>query len=303
MAGKDARAMPKRYASIYPSSPLLASSGLTRPEAADLMTVAWFQAAPDRMPEEVFGEHHVLLNLNPEPHRVQNRRDGVLHDFTYRQHEIVVTPAGMRSGWRWFATSDVIVVTLDPAKVAGFAERELGLLLTDRQLADLRVFHDPDLCRAGEMIRDTLETNDLASAVMFESLARVFLVKLLQRYGTSHAESAELSARFTARHFRRVIDYIRTHLDDSVTLDDLAREAAMSPSHFSRVFRQTLGKTPMQYVLNYRIEQAARMMADPARPLGDIAMACGFADQAHFSRSFKQVMGEAPRAWRAKLTG
>lgn len=293
--------MPRRYASVYPAPPLLASSGLTRPEAADLMTVAWFQADPSRMPEQVFDEHHVLLNLNPAPHRVQNWRDGELHDFTYRQHEIVVTPAGMRSGWRWYVRSDVIVVTLDPDKVAGFAERELGMLLSGQQLADLRVFHDPDLCQAGEMIRDTLETNDLASAVMFESLARVFLVKLLQRYGNTEAASAGLAARLTARRFRRVIDFIRAHLDRSITLDDLAGEAAMSPSHFARVFRETMGKTPMQYVLNYRIEQAARMMSDPTRSLGEIALACGFADQAHFSRSFKQVMGEAPRNWRAKL--
>ena len=73
----------------------------------------------------------------------------------------------------------------------------------------------------------------------------------------------------------------------------------MSPSHFARVFKETLGSTPMQYVLAYRIEQAMKMMADPARPLSDIALACGFADQAHFSRSFKQVTGQTPRAFRA----
>lgn len=294
--------MPRRYQDIYPSLPLLNSEAQTHISAAALMSVRYFQAAPDEMPEDVFAEHHVLLNLRDAPHRVQNRRDGVLHDFTFHKHEIVVTPAGMRSGWRWFATSDVIVVTLDPEMVGRFAQSELGLLLDPQQFRDLPLFSDPDLCAAGVMLRDALEDDSLTSGVMFEALSRVLLVKLLQRYGQRRAEDADLSARFTAQHYNRVLTHIRAHLDRTITVEHLSREAGMSPSHFSRVFKETLGTTPMQYVMAYRIEQAMKMMADPLRPLGDIALACGFADRAHFSRSFKQVTGRTPRAHRAALS-
>ena len=130
-------------------------------------------------------------------------------------------------------------------------------------------------------------------------MSRVFLVKLLQRYGAQRPEDLALSARFTSNHFKRVLAFIRANLDRTISVDDLAREAGMSASHFGRVFKETLGETPMQYVLAYRIEQATAMMADPVRPLGDIAVACGFADQAHFSRSFKQITGQTPRAYRS----
>ena len=290
--------MPRRYADIYPSLPLINSEAMAHVSAASLMSLRYFQADPDTMPEEVFAEHHVLLNLNPTPHRVQNWRDGELRDFTYHLHEIIVTPAGMRSGWRWFAKSDVIVVTLDPQKVAAFAQRELGLILDRQQLVDLPQFTDPDLCQAGVMLRDALESDDLSSGVMFEAMSRVFLVKLLQKYGKQRAEELALSARFTSDHFHRVLAYIRANLDQTITVDDLAREVAMSPSHFGRVFKETLGETPMQYVLAYRIEQAVDMMAEKSTPLGEIALACGFADQAHFSRSFKQIIGQTPRAFR-----
>ncbi len=290
--------MPRRYEEIYPSLPLLNSDELEHTSAAALMSVRYFQAEPDRMPEEVFSEHHVLLNLQDQPHRVQNMRDGEMRDFTFRKNDIVVTPAGMRSGWRWFAKSDVIVVTLDPEKVERFAQTELSMLLDAQQFRDLPLFSDADLCAAGVMLRDALESDDISSGVMFEAMSRVLLVKLLQRYGQRRPEDVALSARFTSAHYNRVLAHIRARLDRTIRLDDLAAEAGMSSSHFSRVFRETLGSSPMQYVMAYRIEQAMKMMQDTARPLGDIALACGFADQAHFSRSFKQLTGQTPRGYR-----
>ncbi len=294
--------MPKRYVDIYPSAPVLNSDAMEHVSAAALMSVRYFQAEPDTMPEDVFAEHHVLLNLCETPHRVQNRRDGELRDFTFYKDEIIVTPAGVRSGWRWFGKSDVIVVTLEPERVEKFAQVELGMLLDAQQFADLPQFSDADLCSAGVMLRDALENDDITSGVMFEVMSRVLLVKLLQRYGQRRPEDVSLSARFTSAHYNRVLTYIRANLDKTITLDELASEVGMSPSHFGRVFKETVGETPMQYVLSYRVEQAIQMLDDPSLSLGKIAFACGFADQAHFSRSFKRITGKTPRQYRVSAT-
>ncbi|MDP5218025.1 AraC family transcriptional regulator [Ruegeria sp. 2205SS24-7] len=293
--------MPLKYEDIYPSEPLLNSDAMQRPSAAGLMSVRYFRAEPDRMPEDVFSEHHVLLNLQQNGHRVKNWRDGQLRDFIFRKDEVIVTPAGMRSGWQWYGQSDVIVITLHPGKVQHFAQAELGMLLAPEQFHDLPQFSDPDLCAAGVILRDALETDDMSSVVMFEAMSRVFLVKLLQKYGKRRTEEVELSARFTSQHYQRVLAYVQNRLDQTITVDQMASEAGMSPSHFARVFKETLGSTPMQYVMAFRIEQAMKMMEDAARPLGDIAFACGFSDQAHFTRSFKQVVGQTPRAYRATI--
>ncbi|MEM7731055.1 MAG: AraC family transcriptional regulator [Pseudomonadota bacterium] len=291
--------MPGRYRDIYPSLPLLDSDGIEHSSAAQLMSVQYFQAPPDEMPEDVFAEHHLLLNLRDKPHRVQNRRDGVMRDFMFHKNEIVMTPAGVRSGWRWFAQSDVIVVTLEPRAVERFAERELGLLLDEAQFRDLPQFLDADLCAAGVMLRDTLEAGDMSSAVMFEAMARVFLVKLLQRHGKRRPEAVAAAGRFTSAHHRRVLAHVRANLDRTIAVEDLAREVGMSPSSFARTFKEVIGRTPMQFVLSYRIEQALGMMDGAATPLGEVALACGFADQAHFSRSFKKLMGVTPSAYLA----
>ena len=295
--------MPAKYEDIYPSEPLLNSDATQRASAAALMSVRYFQAEPDQMPEDVFAEHHVLLNLQAVSHRVKNWRDGELRDFTFCKDEVIVTPAGIRSGWQWYGKSDVIVITLHPDKVKQFAQSELGMLLAPEQFHDLPLFSDPDLCAAGVILRDALQNDEMPSVVMFEAMSRVFLVKLLQKYGKRRAEEVELSARFTSRQYQRVLAFVQDRLDQTISVDQLASEAGMSPSHFARVFKETLGSTPMQYVMAFRIEQAMKMMEDQSRQLGDIALDCGFSDQAHFTRSFKQVVGQTPRAFRAAMKG
>lgn len=288
----------QKYQDVYPSSPILDSAKKARASAADLLTLEYFEAEPDAMPTQVFDQHHILLNLKEEPHRVENWRDGEHRDFTYRKHEIIVTPAGVESGWRWHSRSKVIVVTLDPGRFERFAQTEVGILLAEKQLKSLPQFEDPDICHAGVMLRDALASDERGSELIFESLARVFLVKLIQRYGLQE-EAYAFSKSFTARHYKRVLDFVARSYGRSILVEDLAREAALSPSHFAQLFKRTIGMSPMQFVMTYRVEQAKKKLANRETPLIDIAMSCGFADQAHFSRVFKQIAGESPSKYRA----
>ncbi len=289
-----------KYQDIYPSAPLLNSADRPRASAAELLTLEYFEAEPGSMPTQIFDQHHILLNLKEEPHRVENWRDGEHRDFTYRKNEIVVTPAGVESGWRWHITSSVIVVTLDPAKFERFAQTEVGILLADEQLESLPQFEDADICHAGVMLKDALASREQGSDLIFESLARVFLVKLIQKYGLKEADYA-FSRSFTAEHYRRVLDFVSQRYGEVIRVEDMAREAALSPSHFAQLFKQTIGLSPMQFVMTYRVEQARKRLAERDTPLIDIALACGFSDQAHFSRQFKQIEGETPSKYRARL--
>lgn len=290
-----------RYQEVYPSEALLRSFDVLRPRAAELLNLEFFEAEPAGMPTEVFAQHHLLLNLREEAHRVENWRDGQHRDFTYRLHEIVLTPAGVRSGWRWHARSKVIVITIEPDKLERFARSELGLILTERQLRNVPQAEDADLCASGLMLLDALRSRATGSEVVYESLARVFLVMLLQRYGEERHEALEFGGGFTARHYKRVLDFVEANYAQPITIEQMAAEAGLSPAHFSRLFKQVIGDSPYQFVMDYRVEQAKKMLADRERPLIDVALACGFADQPHFGRVFKKLTGATPKAFRAAL--
>lgn len=286
------------YQDVYPSEAVLRSFDVVRPRAAELLNLEYFEAEPARMPHEIFVQHHVLLNLRETPMRVENWRNSTHRDFIYLPGEVVVTPAGVRSGWHWHERSKVIVITIVPAMLDRFATSELGLILGSRQLRDTPQAPDVDLCQSGVMLLDALRHRGAGSEVMYESLARIFLVKLVQRYGELRSEALEFSRGFTTSHYKRVLDFIADRFAGPISIDEMARVAGLSPAHFSRLFKEVLGDSPYQFVMDYRVEQAKRMLVEPGLPLIDVALACGFADQAHFSRIFKRLTGQTPRAFR-----
>lgn len=290
-----------RYQDVYPSAPLLDSTGKSNDSAAEILTLEYFEADPGEMPTQIFEQHHILLNLKEEIHRVENWRDGEHLDFQYHQHEIIVTPAGMESGWRWHAKSKVIVITLDPKRFHHFAQNEVGILLSENQLADIPVFADPDICQAGVMLMQAVEDTAQGSVLMYESLARVFLVKLIQKYGLQD-EDYQFSKSFTSKHYGKVLAYVHDHFSESILVEDLAGKAGLSTSHFAHLFKQTIGMSPMQFVMDYRLERAKRRLSEKTTPLLDIALSCGFSDQAHFTRSFKQLHGEIPSSYRQRIS-
>jgi len=100
---------------------------------------------------------------------------------------------------------------------------------------------------------------------------------------------------------KRVYDYIEAHLDDRLTLSDLAAVACLSPYHFSRSFKQALGIGPQRYVTQRRLERAKTLMRRTNQPLARIAQEVGFSDQSHLTSVFRREIGVTPGHFRAVL--
>ncbi len=97
---------------------------------------------------------------------------------------------------------------------------------------------------------------------------------------------------------RRTLAYVEANLASKMDIDSLANGVALSRSHFSRAFKHSVGMSPMEYVVVRRVERAKTMISGTREPLAEIALACGFADQAHFNRRFRDVVGVTPGRWR-----
>jgi len=100
---------------------------------------------------------------------------------------------------------------------------------------------------------------------------------------------------------KRVASYIEANLPSSIRIDELAEVVQLSASHFFRVFRESFGTSPLDYIAQQRVHRAQQLMMSSREPLAQIALACGMCDQAHFTRIFRRVVGTNPRAWRRQF--
>src|SRR5437762_6290231 len=100
------------------------------------------------------------------------------------------------------------------------------------------------------------------------------------------------------------MDYVVTHLEEPMRLEDVSRAAMFSPFHFHRVFQALAGVTLADFVKRLRLDKALFMMShSPKSSLTQSALACGFSSSSDFSRCFKQRFGVPPstfdiHAWR-----
>ena len=91
---------------------------------------------------------------------------------------------------------------------------------------------------------------------------------------------------------------ILQQMDTNISTSALAKACNLSRGHFTRSFKQTVGVPPHRWLQARRIERAKELLSTDGRPLADVAVMCGFTDQAHFSRVFKIMTDHTPFSWR-----
>jgi AraC-like DNA-binding protein len=113
-------------------------------------------------------------------------------------------------------------------------------------------------------------------------------------------------AKLTARDRRRAVEaalWIEANSHRDIELEDAARQAAVSPYHFLRLFASALGVTPHQYLLRTRLRRAARRLAEDDKPVTEIAYDVGFNDLSNFVRTFHRAAGISPLKFRQGSRG
>lgn len=129
-----------------------------------------------------------------------------------------------------------------------------------------------------------------------EALSKIICRLVLQR-PTRDRSISEKTLRDEER-MKVMLQYIQEHCEEEITVNQIAECASISASECLRCFHNTIGVTPIQYVLQYRIQMAAGMLADCDEKISNIGMRCGFQDMSYFARIFRRMKGVTPSEYR-----
>lgn len=151
-----------------------------------------------------------------------------------------------------------------------------------------------------ELVGAEVEDPGFASDLLIDGATRA-IAALIARHLSSDLPDGGDRVSLTPVRLRRVTDYVEAHLDETLTIDDLARTAGLSMHHFAHVFRKATGLSPYRYLMARRLQRARNLLADDRASLAEIAKSCGFADQAHFTRAFCKATGQAPGRFRRAM--
>ncbi|HAX74145.1 MAG TPA: hypothetical protein DCY20_11530 [Firmicutes bacterium] len=98
-------------------------------------------------------------------------------------------------------------------------------------------------------------------------------------------------------YVKKALDYLHAHYDQKMMMTDLANHLTISNEYLSRLFKAYTGKTPVEYLIYYRIEQAAKLLVTTDQTIIDIALQCGFDNISYFIKKFKHYKGLTPKQY------
>jgi len=250
-------------------------------------------------PEHRHSEHVVMISLTEGAKGEIRTGSGSRISGTQHLGNICVLPSGLAHTARLEGASEHLALFLDPSLVQRAAS-ESGASARFEVVESCRR-SDGVISSIGMALLGELESEGLSGRLYAESLANVLAVHLLRHYTSGSDGPLTFTGGLSAQRLRQVMAFVSENFSNDVRLAELANVAGMSSFHFAREFKRTVGTTPHQYLIKFRVERAKALLAEAEMPLTEVGLKSGFSHQSHFTRLFRRLTGTTPLAYRLML--
>jgi len=262
----------------------------------DGVKIVHCRVGPGQLPVRTVRTHDVFVPLAGAITIEGREEDGTIAHRRRAVGDTSVLPAGSSFSAHWEQELEYLAVDLTDdylrhATIDFEANRNARLVLSCGP-------RDPLVRSIAQALAEELDTGQPAGKLYAESLVNALAVHLMRHYSTDALVPDLQFGGLPAHKLHRVTDFIEEYLDRDLELAEIAQAAELSPYHFARSFKQTTGFTPIQFLMQRRIERAKQLLADSELPLADIALSVGFKNQSHFSTLFRKFTEITPKAWR-----
>ena len=170
--------------------------------------------------------------------------------------------------------------------------------------ADLKpglLFENEALWQTVLKLKGQIGSGDPADRMYADALGGLLAHELLRLYGTIQSSRPTYRGGLAPWQQRRVVEFIEQHLAEDISLDALAELVQLSPYHFLRSFKRSLGEPPHRYWTARRIERAKTLLANPGASITEVAFQVGFSGTSAFSAAFRRITGQTATDYRLSL--
>jgi AraC family transcriptional regulator len=219
--------------------------------------------------------------------------DGRHHHRQQAHGDIDIVPAGLDGWWEDDRDCTILRLTIRP-ELLHAAARELGREPDTISLVPKFQLRDPRLESIAWAIKAEIEATVPSDSTYAETLGMALAIRLVESNGQERIETATTRATLSSRQQRRLAEFIEEHIDQSLSLADLAVVAGLSVSHLKPLFRASFGMPVHHYVLTRRVERARLLLLAADMPLAQVALESGFAHQSHMAHWMRRILGLTP---------
>jgi AraC family transcriptional regulator len=171
------------------------------------------------------------------------------------------------------------------------------------EILPLGLERDPLIASLGDLIASEIQHGVFASRVALDSATALLAMQLIRRWSNQAGRARPPTGGLAPWQARRATDYVRQHMSEDISLAELASVVRLSPFHFARAFKTSVGKPPHAYLNSIRIERALVLLRETEATITDIAHTVGYDTLQTFSRAFRRECGLTAGQYRRSCRG
>lgn len=282
-------------AQILPQPPLLSSSKA----GWNKIQLDYLYQPAHETPEHSLTRHVLAILMKSAPLKVERKLDEKYYSSYLPCGHFFLIPAGVSHQVWIHGDAEYLVLSLEPDLIHNNADK-----LVDTESIELIPQHcirDPLILTVGLALKSQLELGSKGSQLYVESAANLIAAHLLQHYATYQPLIRKYSYGLSQSKLTKVVEYINEHLSTNLSLFDIAQQVGMSQSHFSRLFKQSTGLSPWQYVIQRRVEVAKQLLKKKELTIEKISDRLGFTSHSQFTIFFAKYTNICPKRYRQQL--
>ncbi len=232
--------------------------------------------------------------------KVRRTGDGQTQEGIARPGTSWLVPAGTHETLLELdGSTECLMIFLPDRLLEASALGDYDIDLGQTKLAYAGGFADATLAQISTALHSLLGRDaQPMDRVFADGLRTALAAHLIGNYTVDRWRPSARAPSLDVRRLQRVLDFMEASLADDISLEDLAREACLSPYHFSRLFHEATGMPPHRYLVERRIRAAQKMLLCEQASITEVALDTGFGSQASFTRAFRKVTGTTPSQYR-----